>query len=362
VEDHGVTCLTGSLNEALYGVLNERCVTLLGDRPFPIPLDDPASVVSGLPCVAVDSARGTYGGRRRRLRLRRGAARATLLARVRPLPPEPERGWLVVARASAPRGRRVPVCAVDGERGRIHLLLDLETAEIVDGSPGLDPAGLLAEAFVGEPIAFLLRQAPPARVGRDVRRHVRALLERQPGRDRDELERELKLLRRLAPRGSLPRALALRVEKLTRSLRSRPDAVTEQRVERELSRLVKLVASRALAAIRLGPARIEGLINPGALGAEWRLRAVMFRLLLGETAYHPILQTWDPLRAAPRRGYGHCLGEAHGVLHDRCADGDLFGLIDTVLNFRETNLLRAAPVAEPTWLGARLCDWVAPLL
>ena len=40
---------------------------------------------------------------------------------------------------------------------------------------------------------------------------------------------------------------------------------------------------------------------------------------------------------------------------------DLFGLVDTVINFRETNHIRAAPVIEPSWLGGRLSEWLAPM-
>jgi hypothetical protein len=353
--------LNGFLNEALGQVLIDRNVTLLGDKPPPIAAGDPAAIVSGLPHIRIDAARGQFQGRRKRVTLRRGPHHATVLSRCRPLPAEPAGGWLVVEWARDRFDRTVPVCAVDQREGRIHVLLELETARVMDCSAGLDPAGLLAEAFIGEPLSILMQHAPQPHVGTDVRRHVRMLLEKRVHDERDALEGEISLLRRFAPQNALPRVLARHLESLSRALNQRRPEVDEERIEREVSRLVKLVASRALAAIRVGPSRIEGLINPGAFGNEWRLRSAMFRLQLGCSPLHPILQTWSPLRPAPRAHHGHCLGEARPVLLDRDTDGDLYTLVDTVINFRESNRIRAIPVVEPSWLGRRLADWVASM-
>jgi hypothetical protein len=353
--------LNGFLNEALGQVLIDRSVTLLGDTPPAIAAGDPDAIVSGLPHIRIDAARGGFRGRRKRVTLKRGPHHATVLSRCRPLPAEPEGGWLVVEWARDRFDRTIPVCAVEQREGRFHVLLELETARVVDSSAGLDPAGLLAEAFIGEPLSILMKHAPEPRVGTDVCGHVRALMEKRVVDERDALEGELSLLRRFAPQSALPRVLARHLESLKRALGERRDEVGEEQIEHEVSRLVKLVASRALAAIRVGPNRIEGLINPGALGNEWRLRSAMFRLQLGCSPLHPILQTWSPLRSAPRREHGHCLGEARPVLLDRDTDGDLYTLVDTVINFRETNHIRAIPVVEPSWLGRRLADWVASM-
>ncbi len=88
----------------------------------------------------------------------------------------------------------------------------------------------------------------------------------------------------------------------------------------------------------------------------------MFRLQLGFSPLHPILQTWNPLQPAPSRSHGHCLGEALPVLHGLEADGDLYGLVDTVLNFRETNHIRATPLVDRPPRRRRVTDILAAVL
>jgi hypothetical protein len=354
--------LTQSLNKTLGQVLIEQHVTLLDGRPCPIAASEPAAISSGLSCIHVDGGREAFQMRRKRVTLKRGSDHVTLLVRCRPLPEEPENGWLLVEWGRDRLERPVPVCAVEQVTGTIHVLMELGTATVLDTSPGLDPENLLGETFIGEPLSVLLRHAEEPHVGADVRRHVRTLLEKRPRDDRDALESELTLLRRFAPRSALPQALVQRLDALARTLSVPKQKVSDEQVEHEVARLVKLVASRALAAIRVGPDRVEGLINPGALGDEWRLRAAMFRLQLGYTPLHPILQTWSPLRPAPRRGHGHCLGAAQPVLHDMDIEGDIYTLIDTVINFRETNHIQAIPVVESPRQGRRSADWISSMI
>jgi hypothetical protein len=357
-----MTDLTALLNETLGQELIEHHVTLLNGEPCPISIDDPASIVSGLSSVRFDAGREKFQGRRRRLTIKRGSHRTTLLARSRPLPDEPQCGWVLVQWARDRRGRPVPVCAVERDTGKIHVLLELETATVPDAAEEPEAVSLLGETFIGDPLSILLSHAPKPRVGADVRRHFRTLLEHRPRGERGALQNELTVLRRFARRSPLPSALARRLDALAHMLGQRRTRVDEERVEREVGRLVKLVASRALGAIRVGPDRIEGLINPGALGNDWRLRPAMFRLQLGYSPLHPILQTWSPLRPAPRRGHGHCLGEALPVLHDLEVEGDVFSLVDTVINFRETNHIRAIPAIEPQPRRRRRIDPVASRL
>jgi hypothetical protein len=353
--------LAKPMNEVLTRVLAERNLTLIDDRDPAIAPGDPASIVSGLPFIRVDTGRDAYAGRRRRLTLSSGDGSATVLARTRPLPQEPEGGWLLVESARDRFDRKVPVCAVDPSAHKVLVLLELSTASVLHAPAGLDPWQTLAETFVGRPLSLMLRHAPRPSVGPDVPRHVRALLDQRPVEERDALQGELSMLRNFAPAGALPRALARRLEALKRALGERRKHVSDARVTIETARMTKLVSSRALAAIRLGRERIEGLINPAPLDAECRLRPVMFRLQLGYTPLHPILQTWNPLRPVPGRGHGHCLGEAQPVFHEMDGDGDLFSLVDTVINFRETNLIRAMPTTEPTSRVDRLADALAPL-
>ena len=353
--------LAKPMNEILTRVLAERNLTLIDDRDPAIAPDDPASIVSGLPFVRIDAGRDAYVGRRRRLTLKTADGSATLLARTRPLPQEPEDGWLLVESARDRFDREVPVCAVDLNARKVVVLLELSTASVVGVPAGRDPLQALAETFVGIPLSVMLRHAPRPFVGPDVPNHVRALLDQRPVEERDALQGELSMLRNFAPAGALPRALGRRLEALRRALGEKRKPVSDARVTIETGRITKLVSSRALAAIRLGRDRIEGLINPAPYDEECRLRPVMFRLQLGYTNLHPILQTWSPLRPVPERTYGHCLGEAQPVLNEMDGDGDLFSLVDTVINFRETNLIRAMPLSEPTSRANRLADALAPL-
>ena len=297
--------LAKPMNEILTRVLAERNLTLIDDREPAIAPGDPASIVSGLPFVRVDTGRDAYVGRRRRLTFKTSDGSSTVLGRTRPLPQEPEGGWLLVESARDRFDRQVSVCAVDLEAHKVVVLLELSTASVLYSPAGRDPLHGLAETLVGRPLSVMLRHAPQPSVGPEVPRHVRALLDHGPVEAHEAIQGELSMLRNFAPAGSLPRALGRRLEALRRALGERRKPVSDARVTMETARMTKLVSSRALAAIRLGGDRIEGLINPAPLDEECRLRPVMFRLQLGTTPLHPILQTWSPLRPAPGRGQGH---------------------------------------------------------
>ncbi len=335
--------LTQFLTAALSRAALERHVTVLDGEGCPIAPSDPAAIVSGLPYVRVRGGRAVPG-RRRRLTVGHGQRQSTLAARCGPLSDEPTAGWLAVQHGRDRLGRRVPLCAVDGTTATIHWLVDLETAEVLAAPANTDPAQPLAETLIEQPLAALLQQAPAPHVGAEVHRQVRALIEQRPVEQRHALESEKSLLQNLIAARGLPGTLVRRCEMLTRLLERPSRSVEESRVELEVARLVKLVASRALAALRFGRDRIEGLINPGGPGGDLWLCALMFRLQLGCGPMHPILQTWSPTQAAPGRGQAHCLGEAHPVLTSYDEDGDLYGLVDTVINYRETNHIRRTTI------------------
>jgi len=342
--------LTDRLRNQLVRALADYNVTLLGDGKLSIGPNEPSAIVSGLTHVRYDTGGVEYRGRRRKLTLGEGDESISLLVRTRPLPDEPEDGWLMLASARDRHGRDVPICAVEWATGTIRVLMDLSRATMVGTLCEDHASHILARTIFREPLSCLLRKAPPPRVGEEIPRQVRRLLERRPIEQRVSLHRELSMLRSFAPPGRLPGVLARRLEALKRlvSEKTQP-AVTDDRVDLEVSRLTKLVASRAVAALRLGPSRIEGLLNPAPLDAEWRLRSLMFRLQLGNSPMHPILHTWIPSQPGPggTRANGHCLGEAEPVLHELDSDGDLFSVVDTVINFRETNHLQARPILDP---------------
>jgi hypothetical protein len=352
--------VTRNLNEALGQVLTRQQVTLLNGGAAPIPILDPSAMSSGLPYIRLDNGREGFKHRRKRVAVERAGRQATLMVRCRPLPPEPDDGWLTVAWGRDRLGRRLPLCAVERNEGRIHVLLDLAGAEVLDASGGEDATELLAEVFIGEPLTLLLERAGEPTVGCDVPRQVRALLERAPREYRKDIQRELSLLERFGCRDLLPSALCRRIDKLKGALVGPRREVPEERVEWEVERLDRFFASRALASLRFAPDRIEGLINPGTLGEEWRMQPVVFGLRLGFSPLQPTLQMWSPTAPAPRGGFGHCLGEAEPVLSTYEERGDLYGIVDTVINFRETNRVRSVPV-EPPPRARRLADWLAAM-
>ena len=123
--------VTRNLNEALGQVLTRQHVTLLNGGAAPIPILDPSAMSSGLPYIRLDNGREGFKHRRKRVAVERAGRQATLMVRCRPLPPEPDEGWLTVAWGRDRLGRRLPLCAVERNEGRIHVLLDLAGAEVL---------------------------------------------------------------------------------------------------------------------------------------------------------------------------------------------------------------------------------------
>ena len=329
--------------------MTEHRVALLKDQEGLIQAEDPAAIVAGLPYIRVDEGNGAFAGRRKRLRLKRDSAHVTLRARNRPLPPDPGNGSVLVQWAVDYANRRIPVCCADPRTRTIHLLVELGRAEIVDAATGIDPVAMLVDSFFAETVAAWLKDAEEPRVGREVGRHLRSLLVAQPQERRALLNGELSFLERLASSEVLPQALADRIELLRCSLQSsaRTKAAAKagrQVVDREISRLERLVASRACGALRFSEGEILGLLNPRRLGQGWSVKPLIFRLQLLRPRYRPVLSIWNPGGSEAGRGNARCLGEGDLVIRELMGCGDVYGLVDVVLNFVETNQVGAVPL------------------
>ena len=316
-----------------------------GVRPFP--MNDSHSIVSPVPDVHVETGQGDFKGRPRRLILEGKERNMVLLARTRPVPQRRGGPLEVVAWATDRHGGRVPVCGLDRRRCDLHWLIDLESAFLVDRGGDGDPVRQLADLLFAGPVDELLRDQPDPKVGRHVADQVGELQARRRGFDRTILQEELSLLQRLSEPGSFRRAVARRVDTLRGMLDALPPAGERTRARvrscrEEASRLQRLVASRACSALRLRAGRITGLLNPKRIDRRLILSPLLFRLCLGRRRGYA-LEFWHPEVPEPARRNGVCLGEGGLVLGRQHVEGDLFSMVDSVINFSETNLIGAPP-------------------
>ncbi|MHC4140624.1 MAG: hypothetical protein ACYSUF_01665 [Planctomycetota bacterium] len=304
---------------------------------------DPAAIVSPVPDVDIDAGQDRFAGRRTRIRLERGDEHVTLLARHRPLPEAPGRPWMLVQWGTkGARHRRIPVSCVDGRTRTVHLLVDLSTASVPDGN-GPDAAGLLVEALLDEPVQALLADEGEPSVGSKVARQIRALLADRALHDRDILKKEILRLEGFRSVSGLLPTLSRRLETMRDALRApRSRKIPEQDVLLEILRLKQLVASRTCAGLCFDRGEISGLLNPRSLG-RCQLRPIMFRLRLHRADLRQGLNFWDPQKPARAGRHSVCLGAADFVLRKLYHAGDLYGMVDTVLNFVETNRIGQMP-------------------
>lgn len=311
----------------------------------PVAPDDPGALVADVPWVHVD--RGMYRGPRRRLRFAAGESVVTLNARTRGRPRATSARLPTIDTVSDEREGERPASSLDRSARTIDFLVDLDSAEL-EAYEGRDPAGAVAEILYGRPLRRLIEGGNgDVRVGSDVSARVASLLGGRAALRSELSRREIALLRQMRQQaGGLPPPLQLRMELFEREAGSDGETgspeVPPARVERELRRLKQLVASRACGMLRLTDETIEGLVGPRPLRGEWWIGAVRFELRPTARSRGPYLGFSDPARPDEPPIYP-CLGAAFEVLPRMSADGDLFGLVDTVLNFVETNAVGSAP-------------------
>jgi hypothetical protein len=329
-----------ALREGFARVAAERRVALVEDARGLVQTGDPAAIVSPLPYLVVERGRKGFG-RLRKLALEQGFV---LRARVRPEPPEPAGGFEVRVAWRDARGRAVPVACADRRGHSLRLLVELESMEVLEHEGSvLDPAGLIVRRILEEPLAALLAGDGEPSVGTEVESQLRGLLQEQESARAQALERELSLLERIASAGSLPGFMGGRLEWL-RGVQREPRPApprTEAPVPREVSRLRRLVATRVCGALRFGRGEISGLINPRRLARGRSVRALAFRLELDRARCLAVLRLWSPAEPEGGRGRPQCLGEGDLILRQLADEGDLFGVVDVVLNYVETNAVGA---------------------
>lgn len=328
-----------AINEELDRLMCARRV-MLHHGPTAICGRDPTTIASAVPEVCIDAGHDRFRNRRQRIRLQRGSTHVTLLARQRPIPEEVEHSGLLVQWATNGGQRRTPLSCVDRRTCTAHILVDLSTA-IVKDATATNPAQVVVDALLAEPLEALLAADGSPEVGSGVAGQIRSLIAEGAESRRSALQKEVALLERCASPYGLHRTLSQHLDSLKSMLRALPGVLAtrggdDEAVDREISRLEKLVTSRACATLRFGPDEISGLLNPRTLGNR-QLRPLMFRLCLGRARRRLGLHLGYP--ESPDQGASHrvCLGEAAEVLRSLDLSGDLFGMVDTVLNFVETN-------------------------
>lgn len=342
-------------------------VALIEDVGFPIVVRDAQSIVSTMPYVTlVYGAEEFRGRRRRRLFTSRNGKSLGVLARLRPSPVPPvaaKNTEFVVGSVQDARGRRHVVSAFDPRKRTLHLLLDLKTAHCltVPDSSAEEPAlaEALADALVGPALRHASRPGEPPSVGGAVDAHLQQLLERQAAHRLPRFDREIRMLRRAGLERTLPRALARRLRLLEKARRGdHRRKVDPEQVRGERERLIRLVESRACAAIRVHELEIRGLINPRAIDADRGHHALLFALRSAPAPVGPQLRIWKAGRPELGGARSMCLGLAADVIHSMEESTDAYGLVDTVLNFVETNLVGLVPRGEPAESRRRIFDYL----
>ena len=322
-------------------------VTLLSDRTDLTDTAAATTIRPRVPAVQLERGGDTFRGRRVRIRFDDAPSAATLLARVRPTPSIGAR--IDVQLARDPNGNPVPVACADPDGATIHLLVDLSKATLEEGS-GPDPVGAVAEALFARPLAAVLDGGRgDVVIGKDVERRVRDLANRGGGW-RPRIEREIAFLRRVRDEGEVHGALTARLERLELGLAAAGEAPQLSSADAEVSRLVRLVTSRAVGFLRFDEEEIIGLLSPVRIDEARRRAPLVFGLRSRDARHGTSLRFWGPEPPADELRVG-CLGCGAEMFPQIGDTRDLFGLVDAVVNFVETNHIGVAPYAEGPVLG-----------
>ncbi|MBZ0269055.1 hypothetical protein K8I85_12925, partial [bacterium] len=307
---------------------------------------DAASITAGLPYVRLERGSALFRGRRQRVILGSGEDAVGVLARLRE-PPRMVSSASFVAHARDRRGRDVPVALADPARRTIHFLLDVASAAHQSGPLDTAPS-VLAETLLTKPLDHLLAAEGEPWIGEAVPHLIREMLERRLHGRRPRFEREIRILRRAGQERPLPRPLVHRLEMLEKAIRGDATRKVEPGVaERETERLRRLVESRACGSLRFAADEVRGLVNPRRVSASFGHGALMFSLQPAPAPGGPRLRMWRA--GEPEQGGARtmCLGCASAVLLRMEDTWDTYGLVDTVLNFIETNFVGVVPLSGP---------------
>jgi hypothetical protein len=304
------------------------------------------SIRPRVPTVRLERGDALFRGRRCRIHFDGAESGATLGTRVRPAPSIGAGIHVEVARGA--NGEPVPVAVADPSTATIHLLVELSKATLEEDC-GPDPLGAVAERVFAGPLAAIAGGDADVVIGSQVEPRVRHLANRGGGM-RLRIEREIAFLRRARDAGDVHGALDSRMERLERYLAKAPETPQLSSAEREVSRLVHLVASRAVGFLRFDEEEIVGLLNPVGFDEARRRIPLGFGLRLRDPRHGTSLRFWSPETPADELRIA-CLGCGAEMFPQLADERDVFGVVDAVVNFAETNTIGVVPYTDQATLG-----------
>lgn len=320
-----------------------------GTPPGPAPAD---GIVSRVPDISIDLPAEGSVGRRRILRLAAGGTLLTFWGRARPAPDTLVGHDCITRDVHDRRGRLVPAALIDRCCRTVHVLLDVPAARPFLIASDVDFFNILADAVLGDSIRPLLARGDEALVGSEVPAKVRALLAARPADEEKLLRGELSFLERLVRDcASLPASVVRRMEaigaRLSDLVPGAPRlAPSESLIERELSALRRLVEKRTISEIRFTDGEILGIANPAPEGSPRGRAAVGFRLSPSSVKGRTYLHLGPPSGIASECRGPVCLGNDEAIFVSVENQRDLYGSIDLVLNYLETNRVAALPTVD----------------
>jgi hypothetical protein len=309
-------------------------VALLEDPSGAQVTRDPVSITSSVPYIRLEPGpEGEFRPRRKKLSIEGPDGSVTFIAPWRAAPPDVDDGALV-AHATDARGGEVPVSVADPRTGTIRLLVHVERIELVE-SDATSAWRVLVEAVFGAGMEHIVRNGGAPVVGRAVPQRVCELLgRRNPGAAR-LVQRRLAMLRGEYAGRAIPAEMRPEVALLEAAVKRRR---VDPRVGlHETERLRRLVENRVVGSLRVEPPQIVGLLNPRRLHESGGLRALNFALRPARAARPPALTVWPPGYPQPPAD-ALCLGpRASSMFAEMERASDVYGLVDFVVNFVETN-------------------------
>ena len=300
------------------------------------------SILASVPELWIDFGSDRFAGRKRSIVLEDNGTTLAFRARLRAPTEETGRGQI---HATDRRGLRIPIAALDAKRLTLHLLVEITDVTFTRAPEDEDPLTLVVRKLIEKPLRCLLAEESEPRHGSDVRARVAGLLSHPVRKRKNAVQQELKYLRSVQRAGVGPTELLGRhiraLEECVKEIASTqaPTEIPEERIDREMELLSRLVWHRACRELRFASEEIAGVVNPSPGTGSAGLAAVEFRLHLDAPYQRPALRVSSWPSQSRRHGIPQCLGVGDTMLPELLLSGNLFSIVEMVINYVETNRL-----------------------